>query len=267
MPAAVGAWIETRSLLDVQRVQSDLLATFRDDFGKYRRRLPEDRLAKVFAALPRLVGKKFVAARVDRDERAGAIKDAFRLLALARVCTPVRRSASSGVPLGAEADDEWFKVCLLDTGLYATQVGLDATALVGAAELTLVNEGQLAEQFVGQELRAARAAHQDPELYCWVREQRTSSAEVDYVMQHGTRVVPVEVKAGATGRLRSLHVFVQEKRRRLGVRLWTGPLRLDDVDTAVPTGKPARFRLLSVPLYAAGQLRRLVQAATERGPR
>jgi len=261
MPAAVEAWLATGSLLEVARVQSDLLATFRDDFGKYRRRFPEDRLTKVFAALPRMVGRKFVAARIDHDDRAAPIKEAFRLLTLARVVTPVRRSACNGVPLGAEVDDAWFKVCLLDTGLYAAQLGIDASGLANTRELTLVHEGQLAEQFVGQELRAARPAHEEPALFCWIREQRTSNAEVDYVIAERQTVVPLEVKAGATGRLRSLHAFVRDKRRHLAVRLWSGPPQLIATTTALPDGPPWSFRLLSLPLYAAGQVRRLVAAA------
>ena len=74
-------------------------------------------------------------------------------------------------------------------------------------------------------------------------------------------MVPLEVKAGATGRLRSLHAFVRDKRRHLAVRLWSGPPQLIATTTALPDGPPWSFRLLSLPLYAAGQVRRLVAAA------
>jgi hypothetical protein len=70
MPAVVRAWLDRRSLVDVQRLQGDLLATFRDDFAKYRERVHRGRLSKVLDALPRFVGRKFVAAQVDRDDRA-----------------------------------------------------------------------------------------------------------------------------------------------------------------------------------------------------
>jgi uncharacterized protein len=74
-----------------------------------------------------------------------------------------------------------------------------------------VNEGQFAEQLVGQELRACRPFNEEPALFTWVREAKSSNAEVDYVIQVGARVLPVEVKAGSTGTLRSLHMMVQEK--------------------------------------------------------
>ena len=260
MPAAVRAFVESGSLIEVQRVQQDLLATVRDDFSKYQRRVNRDRLLKVFAALPRLVGRKFVAAQIDREEKSGAIKDAFRLLCLARVATPVWRSAGSGVPLSAQVDDAHFKVCLLDVGLYTALCGLDATALVGGGDPVLVNSGQLAEQYVGQELRAARPPYQDPALYYWAREQRTANAEVDYLLQHGAAVIPIEVKAGTTGQLRSLHQFVREKQRSLAVRLDASPPSLLTTEVTVPEGAAIPLRLLSLPLYLSGQLPRMLDA-------
>jgi predicted AAA+ superfamily ATPase len=260
MPAAVKVFVESGSLIEVQRVQQDLLATVRDDFSKYQRRVNRDRLLKVFAALPRLVGRKFVAAQIDREEKAAAIKDAFQLLCLARIATPVWRTAGSGVPLGAQRDDSHFKVCLLDVGLYSALCGLDATTLVGGADPLLVNSGQLAEQFIGQELRAARPLYQEPALYYWTREQRTANAEVDYLIQHGSAVVPIEVKAGTTGQLRSLHQFLREKSRSLAVRMDASPPSFHSTHVTLPDGSRIPLRLLSLPLYMCGQLRRLLDA-------
>ena len=266
MPAAVKAWIETGSLIDVQRVQQDLLATIRDDFSKYQRRVDRDRLLKVFAALPRFVGRKFVAAQVDREARSVVIKDAFRLLCLARVATPVWHTSANGIPLGAEMDDAHFKVCLLDVGLYTALCGLDATQLVAGQDPVLVNSGQLAEQFVGQELRAARPHHQDPALYFWARAERTSNAEVDYVIQHQSAVIPVEVKAGTTGQLRSVHQFLREKRRHLALRLDASPPSLRRTEVTLPDGARLPFRLLSLPLYLCGEARRLLAEIPEHEP-
>ncbi|MEO6596245.1 MAG: DUF4143 domain-containing protein [Planctomycetota bacterium] len=136
---------------------------------------------------------------------------------------------------------------------------MDATAVANVADLTLVNEGQLAEQWVGQELRACRAFDQEPALFTWIREARTSNAEVDYVLQVGVRVVPVEVKAGATGTLRSLHVMVREKGLDLAVRVNSEPLHLSTVTTSLPVGEQHTFRLLSVPFYLVGELPRLIR--------
>lgn len=258
MPAVVRTWVETGSLIEVQRVQQDLLATVRDDFAKYQRRVNRDRLLKVFAALPRFVGRKFVAAHIDREEKSAAIKDALRLLCLARVATQVHHTSASGIPLGAEVDESRFKICLLDIGLHVVLSGLDATTLIGGEDPVLCNSGQLAEQLVGQELRAARPLYQDPALFYWSREQRSANAEVDYVIQLQAEIIPVEVKAGTSGQLRSLHQFLREKRRSLAVRFDASPPSLLDTQVTLPDGTPLTFRLLSLPLYLCGQLRRIL---------
>ena len=260
MPAAVADWVEHRSFTRTAEIHRDLLQTIRDDFAKYRRGVHTTRVAKVFAALPRLVGRKFQPSQVDADEKTLPLKDAFHMLALARVVTPVQRSAANGIPLAAEVDERYQKVCLLDTGLYATQTGIDAAAVASQPDLTLVNEGQLAEQLVGQELRACRPFNEEPALFTWVREAKSSNAEVDYVIQVGTRIVPVEVKAGATGTLRSLHMMVAEKKLDLAIRVSSTPLEQRKIKTALPIGPQRSFTLLSVPFYLVSEIPRLVGA-------
>jgi len=259
MPAAVVEWVATGSLLAVGTRHRDILTSMRDDFAKYSRRANPQRIEKVFAALPRLVGRKFQATQVDRDENGRGLKEAFRMLCRARVATPVRRSACSGIPLGASIDERYEKVCMLDVGLLATMSGLDAASLPSDGETLFSNRGQLAEQYVGQELRACRSFDQEPALFTWVREAKSSNAEVDYVIQVGGRVVPVEVKAGAPGRLRSVHMTVVEKGLDLAVRVGPEPLQLREVTTALPVGPARTFRLLSVPLAMVSEIQRLVR--------
>jgi predicted AAA+ superfamily ATPase len=269
MPAAVQAWIDKRSFAIVAEMHRDMLLTMRDDFAKYAAEphghVDTARVAKVFAALPRLVGRKFMPSTVDGDEKSAVLKHAYRLLALSRVLTPVLRTRASGIPLGADIDDRYCKTCMLDVGLFATMCGVDAVEIGGQGELDLVNAGQLAEQLVGQELRACRHFNQEPELYTWIREARTSNAEVDYVIQVGSRVVPVEVKAGASGWLRSMHAMVSEKNLDLGVRVSSEPLQLNNASTAARDGASRVFSLLSVPFYLASEIPRLV-AAIPRSP-
>jgi len=138
--------------------------------------------------------------------------------------------------------------------------GIDAAAVASQPDLTLVNEGQLAEQLVGQELRACRPFNEEPALFTWVREAKNSNAEVDYVIQVGTRIVPVEVKAGATGTLRSLHMMVAEKKLDLAVRVSSTPLQRRKIQTALPFGTPGSFTLLSIPFYLVSEIPRLVGA-------
>ena len=127
-------------------------------------------------------------------------------MALSRVVHPVVHTSANGLPLGAERDERHFKALFLDIGLVNRLCGLD---LVGAEELITVNEGALAEQFVGQQLSCATPAFEGPQLFYWAREARNANAEVDFVISRHQEILPVEVKAGRTGTLRSTFQFLR----------------------------------------------------------
>ena len=126
-----------------------------------------------------------------------------------------------------------------------------------------MNQGAVCEQFIGQHLLFAGEFFEEPRLHYWVREVRGSSAEVDYVLSEGTHIVPVEVKAGKTGTLRSLHSFLHHKQRDFGLRLNSDrPSLLEGIPNLLShTG--GTFRLLSLPLYLVGEARRLCRECLE----
>lgn len=131
-------------------------------------------------------------------------------LELAKLVTRVMHTHASGIPLGSDTKSRDFRILFLDVGLLCRACRLDMTEILGAEDLLMVNSGAICEQFIGQHLLHNVPSYQQPELYCWMRQKAGTSSEVDYVIQHGTRIIPVEVKAGVTGRLKSLHVFVLE---------------------------------------------------------
>jgi hypothetical protein len=96
-------------------------------------------------------------------------------------------------------------------------------------------------------------------VHYWVREKKNSSAEVDYVIAENTGMVPIEVKAGKSGTLKSLHLFFREKRPSLGVRFNSDITTLHTLETTLPDGKNLHYHLLSLPLYLVGQVRRLIR--------
>ncbi len=259
MPEVVATWAKTRSLLECELVKQSLLSTFEADFAKYGPRVDLRRLSKMFRAAPRFVGQRFKYAHVDRDDRAAPLARALDQLVAARVVHRVRASSGNGVPLAAEADDRRFKVLFLDVGLLGRALGLDLREIDQADDVVAIHAGAIAEQHVGQHLLSAREPHEDPELYFWARELRSSTAEVDYLTLDGTQVIPVEVKSGVTGRLKSLHAFVREKGARLAVRLDRRPPSVTDAVTSLPDGHNVPFRLVSLPLYLAGHVGRIVR--------
>ena len=166
----------------------------------------------VFDKLPGMVGRKFKYVQVSRDHRAPELADALRHLCMARVASKVHHTSANGVPLAAEADERRFKCLYMDVGLMCAALHLNVLDL-GKQDLTLVNGGAVAEQFVGQHLLYSGPRYEAPVLHYWTREARNAAAEVDYLMAPALQVVPVEIKAGTTGSLRSLHQFLNEKQR------------------------------------------------------
>ena len=266
LPEAVAAFVDgSRGGLDfepVSRVLQSVVATYRDDFGKYGR--SRDRIRMVFDRLPHLVARKFKYAEVSREHRAADVGAALEHLCMARVACKVFRTAANGVPLAAEVNARFFKCLHVDVGLLCAALGLDLLDLERQRDLTLVNRGAVAEQFVGQHLLYSEAPYRTPELYYWAREARNAAAEIDYVIAAGSRVVPVEVKAGATGSLRSLQQFVREKSSGLALRFNADPPSLLPESRTLPDGTTVRYQLLSLPLYLVGQARRLIGEVTER---
>ena len=206
------------------------------------------------------LGGKFVYSRVDASMRHSELKEAFEILALARLCHRVQHTAGNGLPLGAEVNERFFKAVSLDAGLACAHLGLQPIRPADLQRLVWANRGAMAEQLVGQQLRSARPAYEEPRLFYWQR-SGGRQGEIDYLIEHGPRVVPIEVKAGAAGTMKSLHAFMAAKGLPLAVRCDTNPLSLVDLHVVTTTGIPVEYRLLSVPLYMVETLPRLLEWA------
>jgi predicted AAA+ superfamily ATPase len=263
MPGAVEAFAVNESYRECERVQQSILSTYRDDFGKYATRVQHRRVEKVFAGVPRLVGRKFMYSQIDRGERSRDLGQALHLLCQARVAYRVPHTHANGMPLAAEADDRNFKVLFLDVGMLSRSLGLNIAEVHQSDDPLLVNGGAVAEQFIGQHLLYSGESYEEPELHCWMRQNKSANAEIDYLQACNSTIVPVEVKAGKTGTLKSLHVFVQERECRFALRFNSDCPSLCDCQTALATGPRRSFRLLSLPLYMVGEARRLCRAVID----
>jgi predicted AAA+ superfamily ATPase len=248
LPEVISDWIAKRDDGRRLQLQRDLITTYRDDFNKYRGRISVDLLRGVMDALPRQLGGRFVYSHVDGEAKHRDLKQALDLLRLARVCHRVEHTAANGLPLGAETNPGLFKVILVDVGLAAVQLGLSRLDLRDLDTVVWANKGGLAEQFVGQHLRCLSQVYEDPGLFYWQRNEGRQ-AEIDYVIQHGSHVVPVEVKAGKAGSMKSLHAFMQGKKLSCALRLDINPPSSQEVDVMTTTAESVKYRLISLPLY------------------
>ena len=260
MPKAVDAFIKSDSLRESEIIKASIIETYIDDFAKYGRRVNHQRLLTVFHAVPRLVGQKFRYVNVSRDEAPREISKALHMLELARVFNRVNHSPSRGIPIDADIKQNIFKMLALDVGLLIYQCGLNLADIQDIDKLTCVNNGALAEQLIGQHLLYRKDLYRAPTLNYWSREKASSNAEVDYVIAVGTQILPIEVKAGATGSLRSLNQFVSERQLPLGLRFNNDLPSSVNAAGKLTNGNEYSYQLISLPHYMVEQTERIVRS-------
>lgn len=245
MPAVLEDYLKTEDIQRSEHVQTDLLATYRSDFGKYASQTQHKYLQILFERAPGLIAQWFKYSKIDPNIQSRELKTALSLLMDAGLIHLIYASAAQGLPLVSSVNLKKFKLIFLDVGLAHRAMGMDIKSLM-SEDLMLVNRGAISEQLVGQELLTLVNPRELRRLYFWVRDARGSSAEVDYLANIGSQIVPIEVKSGATGRLRSLQIFMEEKKIPLGVRISQSPLSLDK-------------NILSIPFYMIAELPRLTE--------
>ncbi len=203
MPECVNSYALNKSMPDVFNIQSDLINTFRQDFSKYAAHSDKRCINNVLSSLAQQVGSQIKYAHLAEGFTNPTIKKAFDLLETARLTTKVNSTNPTGIPLGASVNDKIFKAIMLDIGLFSNLSGLNVAKEYQHSDLLSMFRGALAEQFVGQELIAA--GHN--ELFYWSRQAKSSNAETDYIIETENGIIPIEVKSGSAGSLKSLHLL------------------------------------------------------------
>lgn len=216
LPEAVKTFLETNSYLLVQKVLDDLIVSYQTDFSKYKQRVPSLRIQEVFRSAIEQIGNKF-SYSLNTTLNNGQIKEALELLQMSGLLYDVTHSASNGIPIGSEINIKKRKYILFDTGIYQRILGLELGTIFLNENTDLVNKGKIAELFIGIELKKN---NQDvlSSLHYWQREAKSSQAEVDYVIQNETKIIPIEVKAGTKGAMQSMYKFMEEKNSDFGIR-------------------------------------------------
>lgn len=205
MPECVKTWRDTTSLRTVAEVQTEILDSYRDDFAKYTPKTDPRCLDAVLLSVAKSVGEQLKYTRLDETHTGPTNRKSFDLLTKARIIHKISACNPSGLPLGATANPQKFKAAFLDIGLMQRLCQVPIDTEIRQTDLLAIYRGKLAEQFVAQEMLATGSG----ELFYWSRERRASNAEVDYLLVRNGRIYPVEVKSGAAGALRSLHLMLQ----------------------------------------------------------
>lgn len=224
MPEAVLAWISTKSFSQCRQVQQDIILAYEDDFSKYKRRIDPDLLRLTMRSVCHQIGQKFTFKQMSDDYRSTQIREALRLLGLAGIVTPVVTSAANGLPLDAEADSRYTKYLFLDPGLLLAALMLEGESaetliqlITAGTPCDLVNKGRIAEMVAGLEIIRNKPDTQRSKIFYWEK-TGNSIAEVDYLDVHKLTIIPIEVKAGTQGGMKSLWMFMREKHLTEAIR-------------------------------------------------
>ncbi len=250
MPEAVKVYAETKNLTEVEKVHTSILTSFQYDFAKYGSRKQQEYLKDSLQYVAKNIGKKVKFSAINRNVHSSYIKDALLKLELSRIVHLVRKTKSSKVPINQYVDNNVFKPLFLDIGLVCS---VSRIKLIDIKDLITDYEGTLAEQFVGQELLTSFNYYEDAKLFYWIREAKNTNAEIDFLHQIENTIYPVEVKAGKIGTLKSLQVYLAEKKEKTGIRLNTDLPSVGNNLKAVVTirgnKKIINYNLISLPLY------------------
>lgn len=204
MPEAVAAFLERGMLEDAREVQNDILRGYERDISKHLSRTEAEHAIAAWESIPQHLGqenKKFVFGHIAKGARARNYQSGITWLEQAGLVTRVRRVTKPGLPLRSYADDSAFKLFLLDVGLLAAMAGLDKRTVIGGSSIFEEFKGALTEQYVCQQLISERGLAP----YYWSAEN--STGELDFLVQDGSRVAAIEVKAEENLRARSLRAF------------------------------------------------------------
>ena len=165
MPEVVNACAEDQDMLELERIKSSIIDTFKLDFNKYAMKANPRLLSIIYASLPTQIGKKIKYTNINSSYRSNEISKSLRQLCLARIALKVLNSSSNGIPLAAEKNERFFKCFMLDIGLIHSQLKINPFGVSETVELNLVNNDVLAKQLVPQQLQYQVPDFQEPELY------------------------------------------------------------------------------------------------------
>ncbi|SOE20111.1 hypothetical protein SAMN06298216_0610 [Spirosomataceae bacterium TFI 002] len=204
MPECVKHFAENNDFFEIQKIQDDLLRSYEQDFKKYTPRVSEDCLLDILSNATKYLGNQIIYTKISERFTGPTIKKGLELLKTARLLQAVENVSVSGMPLTVSGKQ--FKIFYLDVGLLVRKSGLDFKNIYFQNELNATFLGALAEQFVAQQL----TAHRGSKLNYWARTQGSASSEVDFVITDNGQIIPIEVKSGKKGSLKSLNILLEK---------------------------------------------------------
>lgn len=242
MPEAVAKFADNQSFVEVREIQKQILETYEHDFSKYAPADIVPRIRMLWNSVPAQLAKenrKFIYGMVKEGSRARDYELALSWLTDCGLVYKVCRTAKPALPLKAYAENNAFKLFMVDTGLMAAMTDLDSHILLEGNMIFNEFRGALTEQYVFQQL----VCSEEYAVYYWSAER--STAEVDFVVQHKNTIAPLEVKAEENLHAKSLRVFHEKFNPAISVRTSMSDFRRQEW-------------LINLPLYAVSELGKIL---------
>ncbi len=238
MPEAVKRFLLTGSFIETSSVHEEIYQAYLQSLVKYNKNADIESLDHLLRTIPKHVGSQIKFTRLDPDRRIEKTKASLQILEKAILIHTIQSTTASGLPLGSSASPKVIKTLFLDIGLMQHVCGINPGELLKEKNLSNIYKGAIAEQFVGQELLAAGGTENE-KVYYWSRAKKNSTAEVDYLILKDGVIFPVEVKSGPAGKLKSMHIFLNEH----------PDLKTGYVLSPVACKKQAVDKIIFVPVY------------------
>lgn len=262
MPESVAAWVATKNYLKCFEVLQDIRQSYFDDFEKYSSKISPEILRNTLRSVVDQNGKKFIYSKIGEGYRTEVVKEALDALCRAGLIKEISMTAANGLPLGAEVKTKYTKYLMMDTGLMLRIQGMNtdneneaADFIFNSSPIDLVNKGTIAEMFAGLEF----VKHSNPripvDLFYWENTAKGASAEVDFISSYKNTIMPIEIKSGISGKMKSLRMFMASRNLQKGIRSSLENFGLLDI-----TEESAKRTIQIIPLYALYNFRNILDS-------
>ena len=249
MPGVLKTYSQNQYYTALESTYSGLITSYSEDVEKYAKS------SSLRQYIRHIISTAFTeaGARITFDKfgnspyRSREMKEAFTTLEKTMILKLVYPITSTKLPIQPDMKKK-PRLHIFDTGLVNFSLGI-FDELISKKYLNEVYRGRIAEHIIGQELSGTKFSLNDS-LEFWVRNKKGSGAEVDYIVSHKGLLIPIEVKAGASGKLRSLHQYVEAAPHDWAVRFYSGKMQIDDAKTI--SGE--KYKLINLPHYMAGRI-------------
>ena len=244
MPEPLATFGETGSYSAVRQIYDAIFMGYIEDVEKYSNLAKAKYLTHAIDRAPLYAGERITYEKFGESSfRSREMKEAFDVLERALIVYRAKASVSTQIPI-IEKLRKAPKLFFLDVGLVNYRIGFKE--FFTRQSLDNVYQGRISEQVVAQEIVAQ--AFEPPSLRFWIREK--GAAETDFLYPFKEMIIPVEVKSGKTGKLKSLNLFMEKSHHPYAIRIYSGKIRVDQVQ--LPSGK--KYHLFSIPYYLLSRL-------------